>query len=154
MYTPSLMFVCMTYDVWMVFARVGLTGRKGVPCPYGDGCGGRGGTTEISPADLDTLVRYGHDNAFALGHVGGGDAEASGVDVPILEQADVDKLIEWLRPADAKISVAVPDVGDAVDPSVRYIQITTKKCPTCGKALCLPTSACRSCQAISVQLLS
>jgi hypothetical protein len=70
----------------------------------------------ISPADLDTLVRYGNEQSSAL----------QGLDVTSLNQSDVEKLVEWLKRRPTEL------IAGEVDD---FIGTTTKACPKCGECL-------------------
>jgi hypothetical protein len=95
----------------------------------------------ITPDDFNALIRYGSDHD-----------ELCGLDeMEPLDQEDVRKLIEWVNQPEGmeksimeivdsiidqvsgiKISEAEVSV-EPVDLSVRFIEITTKACPTCSK---------------------
>jgi hypothetical protein len=99
--------------------RVALRGHKGIPCPFGTQCeAGNGG--EITPADVDTLVRYGHEHAELKDLADG---------MRGLEQADVEKLVAWLAEVNKDHTAAVQS-EHASDP---FIAATTKSCPSCGE---------------------
>jgi len=105
------------------WTRQALFDNKGINCPYGVGrCRGLNGTRKITPADLDALVRYGHENAEAI-YESSSEQRCNPM-VSMLQQADVDKLLRWLKPSTPR----APEVD--LPP---YIEMTTKKCPSCGK---------------------
>ena len=130
---------CIHYHCLVAHIRVklgerqALAGHEGIPCPYGEECKSPH-SNGITPVDIIALIEYARKNKQLL-------AENSGEEVPMLEESDVKKLTAFLKSSEdvakeeakeKKGGGGLQKLFQKVDTSAKYIEVTTKPCPSCG----------------------